>query len=147
MWHWLGHQARVPTPWTNASRVVFTALNIRTGDWDHLVRDRMFKGDFFAFLEHLLESCPSSPIILIVDNFSSHTAQAVQDWLADHSRLRLYYLPKYCSHLNPVEPIWGRLKGKIAANRLYGSISALLEVAHTLLAEMTPETALVWAAA
>jgi hypothetical protein len=49
--------------------------------------------------------------------------------------------------LNPVEPIWGRLKGKVAANRLYGSISALMEVVHTFFAEMAPEKALLWAAA
>lgn len=147
MWHWVGHQVRVPTPGTNVSRVVFGALNIHTGDWDYLVRDRMFKEDFIAFLEHLLASYPRSPIILIVDNFSSHTAHAVQDWLAEHSRLRLFYLPRYCSHLNPVEPIWGRLKGKVAANRLYGSISALMEVVHTFFAEMAPEKALLWAAA
>lgn len=147
LWHWVGHQVRVPTPGSNASRVVFGALNIPTGRWDYLVRERMFTDDFLAFLEHLLACYPHRPILLIVDNFSSHTAHAVQGWLADHARLHLFYLPKYCSHLNPVEPIWGRLKEKAAANRLYGSLSALLHVVHAFFAEMSPATALRWAAA
>jgi transposase len=147
MWHWVGQQVRVPTPGSNVTRTVFGALDIDSGRWVYLVRERMRKEDFIAFLEHLLLAYPDSPIILIVDNYSSHTAHMVRHWLADHPRLRLYYLPKYCSHLNPVEPIWGRLKEKVAANRLYGSMNALLDTVESFFAEMTPAKALAWAAA
>jgi transposase len=146
MWHWVGRQIRIPTPGTNDTRTLFGALNIRSGRWVHLVRERMFKEDFIAFLDHLLVAYPTGPIILIVDNFSSHTAHAVSAWLAEHPRLQLYYLPKYCSHLNPVEQIWLRLKNKIAANRLYGSMKVLLDTAEKFFTEMTPEQALTWAA-
>lgn len=147
MWHWVGQQVRVPTPGNNETRAVFGALDIRSGNWVYMVRERMLKEDFIAFLEHLLASYPNSPIILIVDNYSSHTAGLVNGWLAQHSRLRLFYLPTHCSHLNPVELIWGRLKAKVAANRLYGSMGALIEVVHEFFAEMTPEAALSWTAA
>jgi transposase len=147
MWHWAGQQIRIPTPGTNVTRVLFGALNIRMGQWTYLVREHMRKEDVIAFLEHLLIVYPSGPIILIVDNFSSHTAHLVREWLENHSRLQLYYLPKYCSHLNPVEDIWLRLKNKLAANRLYGSMKLLLETVDTFFSEMTPEKALAWATA
>jgi transposase len=147
MWHWVGEQIRVPTPGTNKSRALFGALNIRTGQWTYLVRERMRKEDFIAFLDHLLATYRTDPIILIVDNYSSHTARDVRTWLAEHQRIQLYYLPKYCSHLNPVERIWFQLKGQIAANRLYGSIQLLLQAAEAFFDEMTPERALVWASA
>lgn len=147
MWHWVGQQVRVPTPGTNEARAVFGALDIRSGRWVYMIRDRMLKEDFVAFLEYLLASYPASPIILIVDNYSSHTAGLVKGWLKEHSRLHMFYLPTHCSHLNPVEPIWGRLKDKIAANRLHGSMGALLEAVHQFFSEMTPEAALTWAAA
>jgi transposase len=147
MWHWVGQQVRIPTPGTNASRALFGALEIRTGQWTYLVRERMRKEDFIAFLEHLLVVYPNVPIILFVDNYSSHTAHLVRDWLESQQRLQMYYLPKYCSHLNPVEGIWLRLKGKVAANRLYGSIQALLEAVDAFFLEMSPERALAWAAA
>ena len=67
--------------------------------------------------------------------------------MAEHPRLRLLYLPTYCSHLDPVEPIWLRLKGAIAANRLHGSMTALLEAVERFFTAMTAEQALVWAAA
>jgi transposase len=147
MWHWVGQQIRVPTPGNNDSRALFGAFNIRTGQWTHLVRHRMRKEDFIAFLDHLLVVYPTEVIILIVDNYSSHTAGVVTAWLKEHPRLRLFYLPKYCSHLNPVEQIWLRMKNKIAANRLYGSMQLLLDAVTEFFKEMSPEQALEWAAA
>ena len=147
MWHWAGQQVRVPTPGSNKTRALFGALNIRTGQWTYLVRERIRKEDFVAFLEHLLIVYPSHPIILIVDNYSSHTAHLVRDWLEAHPRLQLYYLPTYCSHLNPVEDIWLRLKNHVSANRLYGSMKILLETVEAFFHEMTPEKALTWTAA
>ena len=147
MWHWVGQQVRIPTPGTNVSRALFGALEIRTGQWTYLVRERMRKEDFVAFLEHLLVVYANVPIILFVDNYSSHTARLVRDWLDSQQRLQMYYLPKYCSHLNPVEGIWLRLKGNVAANRLYGSIQALLEAVDVFFRDMSPERALAWAAA
>lgn len=147
LWHWVGHQVRIPTPGSNDTRSVFGAVHIRTGQWTYLVRERMRKEDFIAFLEHLLTVYPTGTILLIVDNYSSHTAGVVRDWLAepDHARLQLHYLPKHCSHLNPVEPIWLRLKDKVAANRLHGSMRHLLATVDEFFAAMTSEQALQWA--
>ncbi len=147
MWQWAGQQLRVPTPGTNESRAVFGALDIRTGRWVHLVRPTMKAADFIAFLEHVLAQYPGVPIILIVDNFASHTAHVVREWCDAHPRLRIMFLPTYCSHLNPVEDIWRQLKGKVAANRLYGSMAVLLQTVEGFFAEMTPAQALQWAAA
>jgi transposase len=145
MWHWVGQQIRIPTPGTNVTRALFGALNIRTGQWTYAIREHMFKEDFLAFLEQLLSAYPQGPIILIVDNYSSHTAKVVTEWLTQHRRLHLFFLPKYCSHLNPVEPIWLRLKSAVAANRLHGSIQVLLETVQAFFQEMTAEKALAWA--
>lgn len=147
IWHWVGQQVRIPTPGTNDTRAMFGALNIRTGGWTYLVRQQMRKEDFVAFLEHLLTVYAEGAIVLIVDNYSSHTAHVVTAWLAEHPRLRLQYLPKYCSHLNPVENIWLRLKNQIAANRLHASMTALLDDVAAFFKQMTPQQALTWAAA
>jgi transposase len=147
MWQWAGQQVRVPTPGTNVTRALFGALNIRTGRWVYLVRERMRTGDFLAFLEYLLVAYPTGPIRLIVDNFSRHTAHAVTAWLPAHPRLQWCYLPKYCSHVNPVERIWLRLKNSVAAHRFYGSMPLRLETVDAFFTAMTSEQALRWAAA
>jgi DDE superfamily endonuclease len=71
----------------------------------------------------------------------------VEAWLAVHPRLQLSDWPTYCSHLNPVERLWLRLKNTVAANRLYGSIKRLRETTEAFFPQMTPEQALRWAAA
>lgn len=55
----------VPKHGTNVTRVRFGALNMRTGRWICLVRERMRKEDFLAFLEHLLVAHSPGPIVLI----------------------------------------------------------------------------------
>jgi transposase len=146
MWQWVGQQVRVPTPGTNVTRAAFGALNIRSGAWTYLIRERMRKEDFVAFLEHLLTVYPSGLIILIADNYSSHTAHVVRQWLDTCPRLQLHFLPKYCSHLNPVEGIWLQCKNHLPANRLYGSMNLLLDTIAAFFSEMTPQKALTWAA-
>jgi DDE superfamily endonuclease len=122
MWCWIGQPLRIPMPGTNVTRALFGALKIRTGRWVYLVRARPLTADFLACLEHLLVAYAEGPILLVVDHVGSHTARAVTAWLGAHPRLQLCYLPKYCSHLNPVERIWLQLTNTLAANRLYGSM-------------------------
>jgi transposase len=147
LWHWVGQQVRIPTPGSNETRSLFGALEIRTGQWTYLVRETMQKADFIAFLEHLLTVYSQGAILLIVDNYSRHTAGEVRDWLAkpEHARVQLHCLPTQCSHVNPVEPIWLRLKAKVAANRLHGSMRHLLATVDEFFDAMTPEQALQWA--
>jgi len=147
MWHWIGDQVRIPTPGTNDTRAIFGALNIRTGQWVHVIRERMAKEDFIAFLEHLLIVYADVPIVFVVDNFSSHRAKVVKEWLEAHPRLTLLRLPTYCSHLNPVERIWLQLKNTVAANRLYCSMTTLLEAVDSFFKAMSSTQALVWASA
>jgi len=45
-----------------------------------------------------------------------------------------------------VEPIWRRLKDKVAADRLYDKITTLIGSVDAFFRAMTPEQALVWAA-
>lgn len=99
------------------------------------------KEDFIAFPEHLLSAYLSGPIILVLDSYSNHTVHLVTAWLADHPRLCLFYLRTYCSHLNPLGPIWGPLNAKVVANRLYASMVVLLDTVQDLFATMAPEPA------
>lgn len=146
MWQQRGQQVRIPTPGTNRALTLFGALNIHTGRWDYILRPRMQADDFLLFLTYLLMCYRDHPIIVIADNYSSHTARKVKAWVADKPRLTLLFLPTHCAHLNPVERIWLQLKNTIAPNRLYGSLEVLRQTVFTFFRAMTPEQALRWAA-
>lgn len=140
MWMRRGQQARVPTPGTNRKRAIFGALEWTTGRWLYLVCARQRAVEFIAFLEHLLASYPGRPILLVVDNASIHTAKVVTAWLGDHPQVALLWLPAYSGHRqNPVEKVWWRLKGHIAANRLHGTIDSLVAAVHEFFASLTPD--------
>lgn len=146
MWQQRGQQVRIPTPGTNHALTIFGALNIRTGRWDYILHNRMQADDFLLFLTYLLGCYRDHHIVLIVDNYSSHTAGKVMRRVADEPRLDLLFLPTHCAHLNPVERIWLQLKQTIAPNRLYGSIELLRQTVFAFFRRMTPEQALHWAA-
>ena len=133
-----GPRVRVPTPGQNVKRAVFGALNARTGALAHLVRPRKRAVDFVAFLVVLARTYPHGEIVLVLDNVITHDAKLVRQWLAQpaHTRFRLLWLPKYAAHEhNPIERVWGLLKDHVAANRLYGSIEALVAAGERYLTQ------------
>ena len=124
-----GPRLRVPTPGQNAKRALFGALNARTGQLHHLVRPRKRAAQFVELLEALAAIYPTGEVILVLDNVITHDAKLVRAWLArpEHARFRFLWLPKYSAHEhNPIERVWGLMKDAVAANRLHGSIDALV---------------------
>jgi len=82
---------------------------------------------FILFLEELLvRRYPDEPVILIMDNVSYHKSAAAKAMLSlfEH-RVRVVWLPPYCSHLNSIERYWRHLKDLVAANRLVESLETL----------------------
>ena len=134
---------RIPTPGGNRKRSVFGALDLETGGWHYAVATRKRAVEFVAFLEQVAAAYPARPILLVLDKASIHTAKAVRAWVIDHPAIELLYLPAYSGHEeNPVEKVWWRLKDKVAANRLHGSLEELVATVHAFFASFTPEDAL-----
>jgi len=134
-----GPRLRVPTPGTNAKRAFFGALDAVTGAFHTADHDRKLAVHFVAFLEQLAAAYPTGPLVLVMDNVQTHHAKVVQRWLAAHPRVSVLWLPKYAGHeANPVERIWGLLKGEVAANRLAGSLAELTAGARRFFAALQP---------
>jgi transposase len=132
-----GPRLRIPTPGQNAKRTIFGALDARTGALHHVTRPRKRAADFVAFLDHLARAYPTGDVVLVLDNVLTHDAKLVRAWRAQpqHARFRLLWLPKYAAHeYNPIERVWGLLKDQVAANRLQGSIDALVTAAERFFA-------------
>lgn len=127
-------QLRVPTPGTSRKRSVFGALDIRTGALIHRIFDRKRATEFIEFLAYIVAQYPTGKIHIILDDFSIHKARSVQGWLASHPRVRLYYMPQ----LNPVEKAWRHMKAVVTANRLYGSMAALVAAVVTFFDQLSP---------
>ena len=134
-----GPRLRVPTPGTNAKRAFFGALDATSGAFHADDHDRKLAAHFVAFLQRLADAYPHAPLTLVMDNVQMHRARLVQRWLAAHPRVTVLWLPRYAAHdANPVERVWGLMKGAVAANRLAGSLSELAAAARRFLHDLAP---------
>jgi len=120
-WSLRGHQARVPITGKNAKRVLFGAINMRTGHRIVMRRANMRHQHFRDYLR-LLRSCYSGRAIwLLLDEAPSHTAPQ-SEALAKELGIELVYLPKQCSELNAMDQLWQDLKSEISANYQFRDI-------------------------
>ena len=84
---------------------------------------RKTQKDFVAFLKKLLKRW--GRVCLFIDNAPWHHGKVVDKFLADHEKtLHIEYFPKYCPHLNPVEPCWKPAR-KAIGNRFIPSLPAM----------------------
>ena len=70
---------------------------------------------FRAFLDQVLlpalrQHKPDA--VLVMDNLSAHKAKIVRQFL-DRSEFSYRYLPSYSPDLNPIEPAWAKMKGRL----------------------------------
>jgi transposase len=147
MWMRRGEQVDVPTPGQNRKRGIFGALELEGGALHYTITFSKKAVDFIAFLEKLTSAYSGRPMYLVLDNASIHHAKLVQEWLKEHLRVQLLFLPAYSGHrYNPIEKVWWHLKQQVAANRLHGSIDALVGSVDRYFSSRTPEQTLKLAA-
>lgn len=139
-WAPQGTQAQVRITGQNAKRVLFGAINLRTGHRIVLRRRRAWQQDFQAFLRELRRRYRRRPIYLLLDAASCHTAVRSQR-LAQRLDIVLLWLPKQCPELNSMDHLWRELKGRIAANRQYDTIDDEAAAAEAWVLGLTPTQA------
>jgi hypothetical protein len=117
----VGQAKRVVLCGGNARRVVFGAMNLRTGHRLFLPRERQRAADFQAFLAEVHSCYRGWPVALLLDEDPSHTAKGSVR-LADSLGIELLWLPKRAPELNPMDTLWGQAKDVISADWQYATI-------------------------
>lgn len=81
--------------------------------------------EIVVFLRRLLEQIPDRAVMVIWDKLAAHRSRAVKEFVADHPRLELQYLPSYAPDLNPVELVWSLSKYHRMANHEIDDLTTL----------------------
>jgi transposase len=118
-WMPKGTQVEALTPGKNEKHYLAGAWDSRTGVVHSCVGLRKTNALFRSLLDRLETRCPArryDRIYVVVDNYKIHKAQAVERWLAEHSRFELLFLPTYCPRANPIERIFGDTHDKVTRN-------------------------------
>ena len=140
-WALRGTQASVAITGRNAKRVLFGAINLRTGQRVVLRCPTMQQAYFCQFLRRIRQAYPDAPIALLLDAAPGHRA-AKSRTLAAHLKIVLIWLPKQCPELNAMDQLWRELKSHISANYQYPTIDAHAAAAEQWLLGLTPTEAL-----
>jgi transposase len=139
-WARRGASAAVVLSGQNARRVLFGAINVRTGHRLLLPRPKQRAEDFQAFLGWIHDHYRSRPVWLLLDGDSSHTAHGSVG-LARELGIGLIWLPKRCPELNPVDHLWGHTKDEVCANHQEPSIEHLVDRFIRYIHGLSPEEA------
>ena len=99
---------------------------------------------FLAFVEQvLIPALRQRPdAIAIMDNLAAHKAEPVRHAF-DRAGIACRYLPPYSPDLNPVEPCWSKLKGRLRTEAAR-SLDALEAALGPALATITAQDARGW---
>lgn len=115
-WAPKGQAATVVLRGFNARRVLFGAMNLRSGRGLFVVRERQRRPDFQGFLQALRKRSGRRPIALLLDEDPSPTAKGSVA-RATQLNITLLWLPKRSPELNPMATLWGQAKDLLLANR------------------------------
>jgi transposase len=105
---------------------LYAALNVKTGSVEGKTAPRHTSAEFVGFLTTLLAKAKwAREIHIVLDNLSAHKTQAVEQFLADHPKVRLHFTPTYSSWLNQVEIWFAKIERDVIARGVFTSVSDL----------------------
>lgn len=140
-WSLKGEQAPLGISGRNAKRVLFGAINVRTGHRITMIATAMTGGGFQDFLHLLKRRYPRKPIYVLLDGGSAHISPLSQN-LARELNMKLVWLPKQCPELNCMDHLFKEVKAHISANHQYKTIETHALYAEKYLMELTNKEAL-----
>ena len=85
----------------------------RLGLYYQLYFDNIGQEEVCFFLRELLRHV-RGPVIVLLDNSSTHQGQPLRQLLQQHPRLHIEHFPAYAPDLNPDEGLWSLAKRELA---------------------------------
>ena len=100
------------------------------------------KDIFEAYVEKVLSPSLRPGDIVVMDNFSAHKSQKVEELINScHAELR--FLPPYSPDLNPIEKMWSKVK-QILRGLMARAEESLFAAIGTALSQVTAADACGW---
>lgn len=110
----------------HGTTTLFAALDAATGKLLGRCYQRHRSAEFKKFLQEIDKNVPKTlDVHLIIDNYSTHKTQLIQDWLVKHPRFHLHFTPTSASWLNLVERWFAELTNKQIKRGCHRSVHEL----------------------
>lgn len=95
------------------------ALNLATKKLFYVEDERINSQTMIALLKLILDKQKEGKIYIVLDNARYYHSQIVKEFLKEHPRIVLKFLPPYSPNLNIIERLWKILKKKVVYNKFY----------------------------
>ena len=95
------------------------ALNLATKELFYVEDERINSQTMIALLTQILSKQEKGKIHIILDNARYYHSIIVKEFLREHPRILLKFLPPYSPNLNIIERLWKILKQKVVYNKFY----------------------------
>lgn len=132
----------------NGTTTLFAALQLVEGRVIGQCYPRHRHQEFLQFLRRLDAEFPAKlQLHLILDNYGTHGHARVRQWLAQHPRFVLHFIPTSSSWLNLVERWFAELSRKTVRRGVFRSVAELETAIATFMTEWNAQPApFVWTA-
>ena len=105
---------------------LYAALDVKTGNVHGKTSKRHTSSDFLAFLSELVDRARwAKEIHIVLDNLSAHKTKAVEQFLAEHPKVRFHFTPTYSSWLNQVELWFAKIQRDLLTRGIFTSVADL----------------------
>lgn len=117
-WMRKGTQHEVATPGKNEKQSLAGALDARSGRLHYVLGKRKTNALFRSLLSRLDWYCGKEikKIYVVADNYKIHKTRQVRQWLEQHPRFEILWLPTYCPQANPIERAFADVHDKVTRN-------------------------------
>lgn len=106
---------------------LYAALEVASGRVTGATAERHTGQDFLRFCQLVERRYRGSELHLLVDNSSTHSVPAVQEWLEAHPLVHFHFTPIGASWLNMVEAWFGILTRRSLRRGSFPTVRALVE--------------------
>jgi transposase len=105
---------------------LYAAMDVKTGKVEGKTARRHTSVEFIAFLTQLLSKTRwAKEIHIVLDNLSAHKTKAVEEFLAQHPKVRFHFTPTYSSWLNQVELWFAKIQRDVISRGVFTSVADL----------------------
>jgi transposase len=109
-WAPCGQTPRSRVTGKRAGVAALSALSRRGHLLFRLLEKRIASREVIDFLQQMLRHHPRRHLVVVMDQAPPHTSKKTRAFIDQHTRLHVFYLPKYSPDWNPDEKVWNHLK-------------------------------------